>query len=494
MTTTLNAVVLIGAAVALVAVVGVRLAARLGVPSLLLYLGIGMLLGHDVIGVRFDNVRTARDLGLIALGVIIAEGGLTSRWSTVRPVLFRAFMLSTVGVAICIAVTTVAAHAVLGSSWRTATLAAAMLASTDAAAVFSTLRQLRLRPGLIGLLEVESGINDAPVVILVTVLSARHAHGTTHAAVELVYQLAVGTAIGVAVGVVAQQVLLRAALPAAGLYPVAAMALVFASYSGAGVVGASGFVAVYATALMIGNARLPHRRATLGFAEGLAWLAQIGLFVMLGLLATPSRLGSAVLPALAIGSVILFLARPLSVFVSSIGAGMSWQSRAFCSLAGLRGAVPIVLASIPLTSGYPDARRLFDVVFLLVGLFTVIQAPALGPIARRLGLATRELAADLEVEAAPLDDLAADLLTVRIPTGSRLHGVEVWELRLPEAASVSFVVRAGHGFVPQPRSVLRQGDDLLIITDRGSRDAVEARIRTVSRFGRVSWETPPDAD
>jgi cell volume regulation protein A len=488
MTRALDATLLVGAVVALVAVIGVRVASRLGVPSLLLYLGIGMVLGGDVIGVKFTDVDRARDLGLIALGVIVAEGGLTSRWSTVRPALGRASALATVGVGISVAITAVAAHAVLGGSWRTATLAAAMLASTDAAAVFSTLRLLRLPARVAGLLEVESGINDAPVVILVTVLSARHAHGAVHAAFELGYQLAVGAAVGLAVGAAAQQVLKRAALPAAGLYPVATMALVFASYSGAGALGASGFVAIYATSVMIGNARLPHRRATLGFAEGLAWLAQIGLFVMLGLLSTPSRLGGAVLPALAVGSALLIVARPASVFVCTLRSRLTLPERAFCSLAGLRGAVPIVLASIPLTSNYPDARRLFDVVFLLVVLFTVIQSPMLGPAARRLGIGTPERAADLEVEAAPLDELVADLLTVRIAAESKLHGVEVWELRLPEQASVSYVIRDGQGFVPSPRTVLRRGDDLMIITDRRVRDAVEKRIREVSERGRISWQ------
>ena len=488
MTRALDATLLVGAVVALVSVIGVRVASRLGVPSLLLYLGIGMLLGGDVIGVRFTDVSRARDLGLVALGVIVAEGGLTSRWSSVRPALGRALALATVGVAVSVAITAVAAHAVLGGSWRTATLAAAMLASTDAAAVFSTLRQLRLPARVAGLLEVESGINDAPVVILVTVLSSPHAHGTAHAALQLCYQLAVGTAVGLAVGAAAREVLKRAALPAAGLYPVATMALVFASYSGAGALGASGFVAVYATSVMIGNARLPHRRATLGFAEGLAWLAQIGLFVMLGVLSAPSRLGSSVLPALAVGSVLLIVARPLSVFACTLRSRLTIPERAFCSLAGLRGAVPIVLASIPLTDGYPDARRMFDLVFLLVVLFTVIQSPTLGPVARRLGIATRDGAGDLEVEAAPLDELVADLLTVKIAAESKLHGVEVWELRLPESASLSFVIRDGSGFVPTPRTVLRHGDDLMIITDRRLRDDVEKRIRTVSEHGRISWQ------
>lgn len=482
----LDLALLSGAGVLLVAIGGMRLSSRIGVPSLLLYLGLGMLLGEDAIGVRFDNARTARDLGLVCLALIVSEGGLTTHWRTVRPVLPYSSALATVGVAASIGVTAVAAHLVMDIDWRTSGIVAAVLSPTDAAAVFSTLRHLRLPQRVVGLLEAESGLNDAPVVILVTLLSAHHVGSAGHAALQLGYQLAVGLAIGVAVGAVAVTLLRGAALPAAGLYPVATMAFAVASYAAASSAKASGFLAVYVTSVAMGNARLPHRRATLGFAEGLAWLAQIGLFVMLGLLSTPSRLAGALLPALGVGMTLLLVARPLSVLVSTPGRGVSWRERAFCSVAGLRGAVPIVLTTIPMTSGVRGANRLFDVVFVLVVVFTLVQAPALAPLARGVGLASPERSVDLEVEAAPLDDLMADLLTVRIPQKSRLHGVEVWELRLPVTASVTFIVRDGHGFVPDTRTALRDGDDLLIITARSERDAVERRLRAIGRSGRLA--------
>src|SRR5436309_9445397 len=323
----MNLQLLAGAGVLLVAIAGVRVSTRLGVPSLLLYIGIGLLLGEDVIGLSFDDARTARDLGLIALAVIVAEGGLTTQWRAVRPVLPAALSLATTGVAVSIAVTAVAAHLALGLGWRHAALTGAVLGSTDAAAVFSTLRQLSLPRRLVTLLEAESGLNDAPVVIAVTLLSSRHVHGVGDAVALLGYELAIGAVVGAAVGVVAVAGLRRAALPAVGLYPIATLALALASYAAAASLHASGFLAVYITALALGNARLPHRRAPLGFADGVAWLAQIGLFVMLGLLAVPSRLGSAILPALLIGATLVAVARPLSVLVATVGGRFSWQER-----------------------------------------------------------------------------------------------------------------------------------------------------------------------
>lgn len=481
----LDLALLAGAGVLLVAVAGVRLSSRLGVPSLLLYLAIGMVLGEDVIGLSFDNARLARNLGLIALALILAEGGLTTRWADIRSAVPAAAALATVGVAVSIAVTSIAAYFALGSDWRTAAMTAAVLSSTDAAAVFATLRVLRLPRRLVGTLEAESGLNDAPAVILVTLLASRHPHGVGHAALTLVYELGVGALIGLAVGYLSVAGLRRAALPATGLYPIATLTCAFASYAAAASAGASGFLAIYLTALWLGNARLPHRRSTLGFADGIAWLAQIGLFVMLGLLVTPDRLGHAVLPALGIGAALLLVARPLSVAVSTTAFRFSWREQIVLSAAGLRGAVPIVLATIPLTTHISSARRVFDVVFVLVALFTLIQAPLIAPLARRLRLEGDE-GSDLDVDAAPLDRIEADLLTIHIPVGSRLHRVEVWELDLPADASLVFVIREGRGVVPEQTTLLRQQDDLMLVVPRTAREQTEQRLRAVSRSGRLA--------
>ncbi|MGC5330932.1 potassium/proton antiporter [Micromonospora sp. DT62] len=487
MTPGLDLALLLGAGVLLVAVGAVRLSTRLGVPSLLAYLALGVAIGEAGLGIRFDDVELTRTLGFCALIVIIAEGGLTARWSTLRPVLGLAALLSTVGVVVSILVVGLVVHLLLGLDWRLALLYGAVLSSTDAAAVFATLRRLRLPPRLVATLEAESGMNDAPVVLLVVLLSRE---GVTHPwwyEVSLVsYELGAGAAVGLAAGVGGRWALRRAALPSAGLYPIAAVGLTVFAYAAGAVLHASGFLAVYVAGVILGNARLPHRQAILGFADGLAWLAQIGLFVLLGLLVSPGRLGSAVLPAVVAGLALVLLARPLSVAASVLPFRFDLREQAFLSWAGLRGAVPIVLATIPLSERVPGADRLFDSVFVLVVIFTLLQTGTLTPVARRLRVTAPAEATEIRVETAPLERMGADLLQLEVPPGSRLAGVHVDELRLPLGASVTLVLRDGAGVVPGPDFRLKTGDSMLIVATAGVRDEAERRLRAVSRRGRLA--------
>jgi cell volume regulation protein A len=276
------------------------------------------------------------------------------------------------------------------------------------------------------------------------------------------------------------------ALPASGLYPIAVLALVVGAYAAASLARASGFLAAYLCALVLGNVRLPHRTATRGFAEGVAWLAQIGLFVMLGLLASPSRLPPRIWPALVIGLVLTLLARPVAVLASTIAFRLPWRQQVFLSHAGLRGAVPIVLATIPMNNAVSGAEGIFDLVFLIVVGFTLVQGPMLPWAARRLGVLAAVEPRELDVDAAPLEDLHADLLQVRIPRDSRLHGVELFELRLPKQASLALIVRDGHGFVPDPATRLQRGDKLLIVASASARQEAERRLRAVSRAGKLA--------
>ncbi len=486
----IDTALLLGAAVLLVAVVAVRLSTRAGLPSLLVYLALGVAIGESGLGIQFENAELTRTLGFIALFVIIAEGGLTTRWRVVRPVLAAAGTLATLGIAMSVAVVGTAVHVLLGLSWELALLYGAVLSSTDAAAVFSTLRRLRILPRLTAMLEAESGINDAPAVLMVVALSA--AAGPGHAgpwwqeALFIVYELAAGAIIGLAIGAVGAVALRRVALPASGLYPLAATGLVVLAYATGAVAHASGFLAVYAAGVVLGNARIPHRHAVLGFADGLAWLAQIGLFVLLGLLASPTRLPAALLPALVVGAVLTLLARPTSVAASLSWFRIGWREQAFLSWAGLRGAVPIVLATIPLSLNVPGAERLFDVVFVLVVVFTIAQGSTIPPVAQWLGVTAPAEPTELRVETAPLERMQADLLELDVPEGSHLAGVYIDELRLPAGAVVTMVLRDGVGFVPDPKTRLRAGDSLLIVSTADVRDVAERRLRAVSRRGRLA--------
>lgn len=487
-TNSFGLILLVGSVVVLAAIVAARVAHGIGLPGLLVFLGLGLALGEAGLGIQFDNAGLAEVLGLGGLVLILAEGGLTTSWAHARAAGPVAVSLATVGVAVSVLVVAALTHWLLDLGWREALLLGTVLAPTDAAAVFSVLRKLPLPPRLSGILEGESGLNDPPAVLAVTLLSdiGHHPPSPVVIAGEIVYQLAAGAAIGFVAGVIGVLALRRIALPASGLYPIAILALIVAGYGAATLARASGFLAVYVSALVLGNARLPHGPAIRGFAEGVAWLAQIGLFVMLGLLASPVRLPAQIIPAIVAGTVLVLLARPAAVLACAVPLRVHWRQQAFMSWAGLRGAVPIVLATIPMSAKLPGATRLFDMVFIVVVINTLAQGPTLPWAARMLKVTAPAEPLDVGVEAAPLEDLHADLLQIQIPPESRLHGVEIFELRLPTQASIALIVRDGTGFVPGPTTTLLTGDRLLIVASAAVREQTERRLRAVSRAGKLA--------
>jgi potassium/hydrogen antiporter len=496
------------AVVVLAAVGGVRLAAQFGLPGLLFYLGLGLLLSDEGLGgVTFDDAELATALGYAGLVIILAEGGLTTRTSAVRPVIVPAAALASVGVAISIFLVALPLHWIAGLDLRVAVLIGAVLAPTDAAAVFTVARGLRLPSRLQTMLEAESGLNDAPVVVLVVLLSTTVGSDMPAWWVPfiVVAELLGGLVVGGLVGLFARWLMPRLALPAAGLYPIAVIALFMLSYGLAVVLHTSGFAAVYITALILAASPLPHRRSVLGFVEGLAWAVQIGLFIMLGLLVVPERLLEALGLALLAGALLLLVARPASVLISlalflrpgwatrvSRTPPMPWQWAAFASWAGLRGAVPIVFATIPLGAMGAQGELIFDVTMLLVVALTLLQSPTMPLLGRRLGLVRVEQVGELTVEAAPLDTMHAALLDLDIPPGSRVAGTYVSELPLPPGAVVSLVVRGGHTLVPDRTTRIKVGDRLLIVSTLLAREATEQALQSVSRSGRLAgWA---DAD
>ena len=491
----LNTFLLVGAAVTLFAIAAVRLSTRAGLPSLLIYLFIGVLLGDSVLGIRFDDADLTHALGFAALALILAEGGLTTSWGAVRPSLPLGVVLATVGVGVSVAVMALAGHYLLGLGWQLSVLLGAVTSPTDAAAVFSVLRRVPLPERLSATLEAESGLNDAPTIVLVTLVSTSAATdlGVPAMAGLMVVQLVGGVAVGLGVGFGGSVLMRQAALPASGLYPVAALSLAMLAYAGASTIDASGFAAVYVAALVLGNTHLPHGQAIRSFAEGFAWMAQIGLFVLLGLLASPARIDlGTVVAAVAAAGLLTLVARPVSVAVCGWVGRLDWRESAFLSWAGLRGAVPIVLATIPLAEKVDGAERLFDLVFVLVVALTLLTAPTLPAAARLLKVTRRSEPRGLDVEAAPLDRVDADLLQITISPRSLLHGVEVGELRLPPGVSVSLVIRSGETMVPEWRTVLRHGDELLVVTPRSLRRRTEQRLRLVSSAGRLAGWRGPD--
>jgi len=484
----LEILLLIGSAVLIAAVLAVRVSVTAGLPSLLVYLALGLMLGSSGAGIDFSDADLALALGYAGLVLILAEGGLTTPWGDVRPSLGLGVVLATLGSMVSIVVVSVGAHYLLDLRWELAVLLAAVLTPTDAAAVFSVLRTVPLRKSVSGTLEVESGLNDAPIVVLVVAISAGtiEADGPWAFTGMIVFELVVGAVIGLLVGFGAARLLRSLALPASGLYPLVVISFTVLAFGSAAFVHASGFAAVYLAALVLGNTELPHRRATRSFVEGVGWLAQIGLFVMLGLLATPDTFEDwHVWTGLAAGGLLTFVARPLSIVSSAIWFRRSWREQVFLGWAGLRGAVPIILATIPLAADVEGANDLFNIVFVAVVVYTLVQAAPLGRLARWCGVTTED-PRDIEIEAAPLERVHADLLQVRVTRGSKLAGVEVGELRLPEPASVTLVVRDEKPFVPSRTTRLRHGDEMLVVAPRGVRTATEDRLRAVGKSGRLA--------
>ncbi len=483
---------LIGSAVLLIAVLAARLGAWIGLPSLLIFLAVGM--GIELMGFRMDDAGLAHALGFAALVFILGEGGFTTRWADIKQALTVAALLATLGVVTSVAAVAAFCYLVLHLPLPAAVLMGAVIAPTDSAAVFSVLRTVPLPAQIRATLEGESGLNDAPIVLLVGVatewsLGVLPEGGPPIVALTIVVELIGGLLLGALVGWLGAKLLKGVALPASGLYPLGAMGMVVLAYGLGVFVHVSGFAAVYVCAVILGNSDLPHRGATRSFAEGIGWVSQIGLFIMLGMLSRPQRLTPEVLGVgLIIGAFVTFVARPLSVFACASWVRMPWRAQLFVSWAGLRGAVPIIMATVPLAAGAPESAELFDAVLVYVVGFTLLQAPTLPWMARLLGVTTGDDPVDIGVEAAPLDRIQADFMQVTVPSGSRLNGVTIQELRLPRLSVVATIIREDAALPVDGGTRIRAGDALLIVTPSRDRAKVEERFRRISANGRLaSW-------
>lgn len=491
----LDAFLLIASMVLLAAIVGARVGTRLGLPALLLFLGLGMAVGE--VGIEMTDPDLAHALGFAALVIILYEGGITTKWTEIKSSLVLATLLATIGVIASIGLVTLFGFYALGLPLAVAILFGAVTAPTDSAAVFSVLRKVPLPPRVHAVLEAESGLNDAPAVLLVaaaTSLALGQSQISDLPLLSLLIagELLGGVLLGLAFGWLAALGMRSVALPSSGLYPLAAMGWAVLSYALAVQLHLSGFAAVYVCSMVLGNSRLPHRIATRSFAEGVGWIAQIGLFVMLGVLAQPHRITwNVIVVGVLAGLFLTFVARPLSVAVCATWFRIPWREQAFLSWAGLRGAVPIILATVPMAAGVRGSDTLFDVVLVFVIVFTVLQAPTLGWVASRLDL-NYTGPTDIEVEIAPLDRMAADMMQITVPEQSHLAGMEIQELRLPKVAVVSLIIRGGENIVPQPQTRIRHGDALVIVVPKQVRDIAEDRMRDLAQYGRLArWRRDP---
>ena len=459
---------LLGGAVLLVAgVVCAGFAERLRAPSLLLFLGLGMIIGSDGLAlIDLSDAGLAQTISVIALVVILYDGGLVSSPAALRPVAAPALLLATVGVGVTAAVVAAASSVVLDATFTTALLIGSVVASTDAAAVFAVLRKAPLPRRLTALLEAESGSND-PMAILLTVGLLATAEGSvapTEWAVFGLRQLLGGALVGVAVGYVGAAGLNGSRLDSAGLYSVLGLGVAGLAYGVGAGLGTSGFLAVYVAGIVVAARSPRHRRSLRAFHEGLAASAQIGLFLLLGLLVFPAQLPRVAFDATVITLVLVLVARPLAVLVCLVPFRMPSREVAFAGWSGLRGAVPIVLATFPLTAGYEDGVLIFDVVFFVVLVSAVLQGFTITPVAARLGLRAEPTPWAELAEIIPLDTVGVDLLEVEVPDDAAVVGGTLAHFRLPAGARVSAIVRGDQVLVPNGSTILEAGDLLMVVS------------------------------
>jgi cell volume regulation protein A len=463
-------------AILLLASVGAsKISTRFGVPGLLLFLAIGMLAGSDGVGgIYFDNALTAQWVGVIALAFILFSGGLDTDWRAVRPVVKSALVLATVGVVLTAAIVAVFAVWALGFSFYEGLLLGAIISSTDAAATFAVLRHraVRLQEPLEPLLELESGSNDPMAVYLTIAFTALlGTAGTTLWEIVPVFflQMIVGTVLGLAMGKAMVFVINRARLQQDGLYVVLTMALMLFTYGLTAVLGGSGFLAVYIAGILLGNSEFVHRRSLLRFHDGMAWLMQIALFLVLGLLVFPSQLPGVALAGLMTAAVLMFVARPISVFVSLAFSRLGWRAKLFVSWVGLRGAVPIILATYPLIAGLEKAPLFFNLVFFVVLTSVFLQGTTLTPVARWLRVVVTAPVAPkypLYFEAGGRTSIKNDLIEIEIGETATASGKEIVSLGLPSGALIVLISRGQDFVVPHGSTILLPGDRLLILAER----------------------------
>ena len=461
-------VILITGALLAASLAASMLAGRLRLPGLVLFLAVGMLAGSDVTGwIDFDDYELARNVGIIALALILFEGGLAAGYQEIRPVILPAISLAVVGTLVTAGVAGLAAAWLFDLSTVEGLLVGAILSSTDGAAVFAILRGSTLDRRLARTLEGEAGFND-PVAVLLVIGFIGYLEEPGFGLAEMgelfVSELGIGAVVGLSVGWLATHALLRSRLPSAGLYPVASIAAAAIAFGAAEALHGSGFLSVYLTGLALGSAQIPAKRIITTFHEGAAWLGQLAMFVTLGLLVFPSNLPELVLEGTALAIVVALVARPLGVLAAIPVWGFRWQERVIVGWAGLRGAVPVVLATFPVIEGVPNSVAFFNIAFFVVLISTVIQGISFEPVARLLGVTTAVAAIPRPLlDTVAIRRMGAEIIEYPVGDEDAIAGRRVRDLGLSRDALLNLIVRGEQALPPRGSTRIEPGDRLHVL-------------------------------
>lgn len=476
----IDKLILLGAVLIGLGVLSSKISARLGLPLLVVFLLVGMLAGEaGVGGIAFDNTQTAHAIGSLALAIILFDGGLQTSFSSIRAVWKPASILATYGVAVTAAITGVAAAYILDVPLYYGLLIGAIVGSTDAAAVFSILRSsgIHIKPRLKSTLEVESATND-PMAIFLTVglleVMVNDLEPGTGLLMLLIQQMGIGSIVGLVMGWIALKSLNKIELSAPGLYPILVLSFGLLGFGIAANIGGSGFLAIFIVGVVVGNNHFDFKRTTLMFHDGLAWMSQITMFVVLGLLINPLTLLDVWWQGLLLAFVLIFIARPLAVVPVLRLFKFTNREITLISWVGLRGSVPIILAIYPLIYGLPNAPLIFSVVFFVVLISATIQGSTLPWAARRLELtedAPASPAASLEITA--LNNVDAEIVEYALGNQCRAAGRRLSQSALPEGTVVAMITRGQSVIPPRGSTLLQEGDHLFIVTKPETRAFID---------------------
>jgi cell volume regulation protein A len=463
-------------------------APRLRIPGLVLFLGIGMAIGSDGLGwIEFADYDLARSIGIVALALILFEGGLAAGFAEIRPVLGTSISLAILGTLVTALVGGFVAAALFDLSTLDGLLVGSIIASTDGAAIFAVLRGSTLRRRLARTLEGEAGLNDPVAVLLVLGFMdwiQKPAYGVADMVLLFARQLGIGLAIGLVVGWLSVRGLQRTRLASTGLYPVASLATAALAYGVADVAHGSGFLAVYLTGLWLGSSSIPAKRTITAFHDGLAWLAQLAMFLTLGLLVFPSQLGDVAVEGTVLAVIVALVARPLGVALATLPSGYLARERLILGWAGLRGAVPVVLATFPVIRGVPDSLRFFDIVFFAVVLSTLLQGTTFEPLARLLKVTSAVAALPRPLaETGTIRGLGAEVAEYPVGAEDAIVGLRVRELGMPRDALLNVIVRGDQAIPPRGSTRIEAGDRLHVLVRQ------EAAINFTRLLER--WHTGP---
>lgn len=462
------------AALLMLGVITTKFSNRLGVPSLVLYILIGMGLTSYI---YYDNASITQLVGIFALIIILFKGGIQAKWKHIKPILGPSTSLATFGVLITAVLVGTCAKYILDLTWAEGMLFGAIVGSTDAAAVFAALGNKNIKTKLTSTLEAESGTNDPMAVFLtVSLIELINEPSTSLWALPLdfVLEMGLGLLLGLLFGFLSIKIINNINLDSSGLYPVLALSLAIVTFSGTTLLHGSGFLAVYVMALTVGNNDLTYRLSIVRFTDGFAWMMQILMFILLGLLVFPEHLLAITWQGLVLSFILMIIARPIGVFLSMIGTKYTGKEKLFISWAGLKGAVPIVLATYPLIAGVEGSELLFNAVFFVVFTSALIQGATLSPLANKLNLAGPDQEQSPHIlELVSMGKTSSEIIEVVLKEGSKVIGKELKDVYLPSEVLITAIVRGEQVVTPRGETILENHDTLYVLIPKAKRQEVK---------------------